>query len=573
MYKKIVARITSLCLITCLLATLLCPMNANAANETKTYEQTFGYSQMKTDNEKTFYADLYNTVCNLGRNVLLPENNNFTFDRLQEISFLIANDLPEAFYYRGSLELVQNRDGVFIQVNPIYSIDGALVYTDPNNPDNAVNFAKIIDRKANVEKKLGEIVAKMPENCDTDTEKTKFIHDYLANTITYKETINDQTIYGALIENECVCSGYAAAFAALCHRVGIKCWVVEGEGSSSTGQRMPHAWNVAWINGNCLYTDVTWDDQNEIIYRYFNINGNTFNKDHLPREDYKKALGSCNHQSSTYSVSETANITLDKANAILYSRGETFALHATVTCENNVKKTIEWTTSDNAVAIVNNDGVVTAVGGGKATITATHVESGKTAKCIVTVNAAKPHEHKIETVTGKDATCTDAGVKDYFKCASCGMRFHDEAGTEEVIEDKELEIKALGHTEGEWGHDSEKHWRICSVCHEPIEKTMRDHQIRDNVCNACGYDSTAPTEPLPTEPPTTEPSTPTEPTKPNTEPTTSTPTEATDPDATRPVDTDEDDPKNSKAVIIFGIILCAGMAAVAIYIAVKPKKA
>ena len=555
----------------CQLAIILCATPVSAA-EVVGYESMFGYSQMKNNEEKQMYVSFYNAVRELNTSVPVPENTTLTGERIQEIAHYIVNDQPEAFYFRGATQVVSSSGGQIKSVHPVYNLDGTKVKPDVSLPETISALAEIKSRKVALENKVSEIINGIPANVTSDMEVTRYIHDYIANHVIYKESANDQTVYGALMLGECVCSGYAAAFSVLCNRVGIKCWYVEGY-SQNTASNGPHAWNVAWINGNCLYTDVTWDDQGALTYDYFNVNGNTFNKYHLPREDYKKALGSCNHQSSTYSVSETASITLDKANAILYSRGETFALRATVTCENNVKKTVEWTTSDNAVAIVDNNGVVTAVGGGKATITATHVESGKTAKCIVTVNAAKPHEHKIEAVTGKDATCTEAGVKDYFKCASCGMRFHDEAGTEEVIEDKELEIKALGHTEGEWGHDSEKHWRICSVCHEPIEKTMRDHQIRDNVCNACGYDSTAPTEPFPTEPPTTEPSTPTEPTEPNTEPTTSTPTEATDPDATRPVDTDEEDPKNSKAVIIFGIILCAGMAAVAIYIAVKPKKA
>ena len=570
LYKKMGIRIVSMFLVACVLGMLLCPMNANATDNTEAYTQTFGYTQMKNNEEKTFYANLYNAVCNLERSVILPENNNFTFDRLQDISFLIANDLPEAFYYRGSLELVRNSGGTFVQVNPIYSIDGTLVYTDPNNPDNATNFAKIIERKAEVERKLNEIVSAMPTDCNTDTEKSKYIHDYLVNTITYKETQNDQTIYGALIQGKCVCSGYAAAFAALCHRVGVKCWVIEGEGGPSAGQMTPHAWNVAWIDGNCLYTDVTWDDQSKVTYRYFNINGNTFNKDHTPREDYAKTLGSCNHQSSAHSLSETTTVTLDKTNAILYSRGETFALHATVTSDANVKKTLQWTTSDNTIAIVDNNGVVTAVGGGKATITVTHMESGKTAKCIVTVNVAKPHEHKIEPVSGKDATCTESGIKDYFKCTSCGLRFHDEAGTNEVIQDSELEIKAIGHTEGEWGFNNEKHWKICSTCNTPIEKTMRDHQIREGACGTCGYDTSMPTEPTPTEPVETTPTTaPTQPTTQVTDPTDNT-TIPSEPAETRPNTSAEEKPENSKAVIIFGIILCAGMAAAAIYMAVKP---
>lgn len=526
-----------------LILTLLCvPVSAIENPEDM---DTFGYTQMQNDEEKFFYADLYNAVCNLERSVILPENNSFTFDRLQEISFLIADDLPEAFYYRGSLELVQNSSGTFIQVNPIYAIDDTLVYTDTNNPENAVNFAKIMERKAVVEKKLNEIVAAIPADCDTDTEKTKYIHDYLANTITYKGTRNDQTIYGALIQRECVCSGYAAAFAALCHRVDVKCWVVEGEGGSLAGQMAPHAWNVAWIDGNCLYTDVTWDDKATISYRYFNISGNTFNKDHSPRGDYAKFLGSCDHQSSTESTNERVTVTLDRSDATLKLLGETLVLKATLTASADTTKALEWKTSDSTVVTVSNNGTITAVGNGKATITVTHLESGASAKCSITVEIPRPHEHEIKPVTGKKATCTQSGIKDHFQCSSCGTRFYDVNGNMEVGEDRELEIDALGHVQGVWEYNSQQHWWICSVCNAIVEVSVQDHQLQNNGCNVCGYTSILPEETAPpTEAtPSTEPS--------QTKKTATTPTDA--PTSTVPSGQEQGEPG------IFVLVVCAGL--------------
>ena len=61
-------------------------------------------------------------------------------------------------------------------------------------------------------------------------------------------------------------------------------------------------------------------------------------------------------------------------------------LVATVTPDNATDKTVTWSTSDAAVATVNESGVVTAVAAGTATITAKAGE--KTATCVVTVNAA-----------------------------------------------------------------------------------------------------------------------------------------------------------------------------------------
>ena len=64
--------------------------------------------------------------------------------------------------------------------------------------------------------------------------------------------------------------------------------------------------------------------------------------------------------------------------------GQTNQLRATVLPENATDKTVTWTSSDTNVATVSTDGLVTAVNGGTATITAT-TSNGKTATCTVKV--------------------------------------------------------------------------------------------------------------------------------------------------------------------------------------------
>ena len=79
------------------------------------------------------------------------------------------------------------------------------------------------------------------------------------------------------------------------------------------------------------------------------------------------------------------SVTLDKTSLTL-DVGGSDTLTATVEPDNATTKTVTWSTSDKNVATVQ-DGVVTAVGAGKATITAAASDgSGKTATCEVTVN-------------------------------------------------------------------------------------------------------------------------------------------------------------------------------------------
>lgn len=79
-------------------------------------------------------------------------------------------------------------------------------------------------------------------------------------------------------------------------------------------------------------------------------------------------------------------VTLNKDETTIVA-GQTETLEATVAPANATDKTVTWDSSDEAVATVE-DGVVTAVGAGTATITATAGDN-KTATCAVTVTAAQ----------------------------------------------------------------------------------------------------------------------------------------------------------------------------------------
>ena len=79
------------------------------------------------------------------------------------------------------------------------------------------------------------------------------------------------------------------------------------------------------------------------------------------------------------------SIELDKTEISLEAT-ETATLVATVLPELATEKSVEWSTSDESIAIVDANGVVTAIAVGEATITATTVDgSNLSATCKVTV--------------------------------------------------------------------------------------------------------------------------------------------------------------------------------------------
>ncbi|WP_405383482.1 Ig-like domain-containing protein [Maribacter sp. LLG6340-A2] len=70
------------------------------------------------------------------------------------------------------------------------------------------------------------------------------------------------------------------------------------------------------------------------------------------------------------------------------NQGETSTLIATVAPEEADEKTVTWATENDQVAIVDNNGKLTAIGPGETVITATTLDGGYTASTFITVNAA-----------------------------------------------------------------------------------------------------------------------------------------------------------------------------------------
>ncbi|MDE7227981.1 MAG: Ig-like domain-containing protein [Treponemataceae bacterium] len=92
------------------------------------------------------------------------------------------------------------------------------------------------------------------------------------------------------------------------------------------------------------------------------------------------------------------SVTLNETTLML-AHGAKGKLTATVLPDNADDKTVTWASSDASVATVGEDGTVTAVSIGEATITA--LAGGKTAACEVTV-----HAHRIQGGN----TCTECGI-------------------------------------------------------------------------------------------------------------------------------------------------------------------
>lgn len=107
------------------------------------------------------------------------------------------------------------------------------------------------------------------------------------------------------------------------------------------------------------------------------------------------------------------------------------------------------------------------------------------------------HTHQGKYISGKGATCTEEGSKEYYSC-DCGRFFEDESCTTEITDlDTWKVISKLEHTwPGDYVKehaDAEKHYHICTVCGTKNEGEAHTWNVEaateetDKHCTVCGY--------------------------------------------------------------------------------------
>jgi len=111
--------------------------------------------------------------------------------------------------------------------------------------------------------------------------------------------------------------------------------------------------------------------------------------------------------------------------------------------------------------------------------------------------------HEPVLVPGKENTCTEDGVMDYFYCANCDKYFASDAGKPGAqIEIADTVLKATGHSYGkEWKTDGSSHWHVCH-CGDVSDKAAHTEKLEgavqatkdqpgytgDKICSVCGYE-------------------------------------------------------------------------------------
>lgn len=170
-----------------------------------------------------------------------------------------------------------------------------------------VNYAftpeEVAAYKAQMQPVIDEYLARL-DKCESDYEKTEVLYRKLIKEVGYNLSAeNNQNILSVFLGKETVCQGYACATQYLLQQSGIPCVIVTG-----TAQGQPHAWNLAELDGDYYYIDVTWGntdstgdaskDAPQINYAYLNITSEELLKNHTLQVDFPVKL--CDSTENNY---------------------------------------------------------------------------------------------------------------------------------------------------------------------------------------------------------------------------------------------------------------------------------
>ena len=206
-----------------------------------------------------------------------------------DIYFAIVRAHPE-FFYVGNGAGFSTRGSYVVSFSPQY--------------DEALSQSSVISAfNARVEEILDETIARGM----SQVEMALSLHDYLVLHCAYDwyvangedaPSYNVYTAYGALVEGNAVCQGYAMAYNLLLNKVGMETEYV-------TSSTINHGWSLVKIGDIWYHVDVTWDDPT------FDFSGYSHDLPGLCSHDYFLVSTAKMADHGEFTVSQTTGTTYE----------------------------------------------------------------------------------------------------------------------------------------------------------------------------------------------------------------------------------------------------------------------
>ena len=194
---------------------------------------------------------------------------------IREVVNAFVYDNPQIFWFENLFGYAYSEDDTIVEFYSVLSSNDCSKYI--------VRFQNKID----------EIMSSLNGEM-SEYEREKKIYNTVLENCRYKSGVTDSddgwtyfSAYGALVEGEAVCEGYAKSIQILLNLAGIPCSTVRG-----TGDGVAHIWNVVKLGGEWYHLDSTWDDNDDgtVDYEYFNVTTERIEMDHIIDEDINSVL-------------------------------------------------------------------------------------------------------------------------------------------------------------------------------------------------------------------------------------------------------------------------------------------
>lgn len=225
------------------------------------------------------------------------------------------------------------------------------------------------EQEAELDEKVAEILASLDLGSGSDYDKTKAVYDYIVENVSYNMNGSDlkYSAYGAGIQGEAVCEGYALLLYRLLMELDINCRLFSGNAGG------PHAWNMAEIDGVYYLMDVTFDSTIKSKEHYYFLKGTKDFDDKLTNTTHKFdvsdliAINSPYYYDyykdgdflSRYNISETA---YDPSNSPATTEKTTASTSTAVTTETTTTTATTGIIDDNSIHLLNKNPSVGMVG-------------------------------------------------------------------------------------------------------------------------------------------------------------------------------------------------------------------
>lgn len=231
----------------------------------------------------------------------------------------------------------------------------------------------LLDREqlAWVDTQLDPILSELQIADESDYMKIKKIYQYVGTHFTYDTTLSKFTDYDGLTTGTMVCQGYALLTYKLLWRAGVPARIVVG-----TSANQPHGWNIVKLDGAWYNLDTTWDaadsgEQSTMYWNYFLKNDEDFvghiRETSFDSSRFRSACPMAEESFSTPAVEITIEDTL--YSGLTIRNGVSVQLGTILEPESSTR--IHWASTDDTVASVDENGLLSSLTPGKVNITAT----------------------------------------------------------------------------------------------------------------------------------------------------------------------------------------------------------